>query len=408
MKKFLVLVSALIWTGVFLGKPVVADIKADRKVSVSGVSSGAYMAVQLQVAFSKTFMGVGSVAGGPYFCAENMTDITAIKLKCMAGVGIVPDDYTPYRDKAIELSKDGKIDDVSNLGQSKVFIFNSALDQVINPGLGYLSVLFYQYFSDDPDNNVFALNAIPGYAGYTVAHGLPTIMKEYDDYINYVDQATPCAPANSQQYPWFPNELYRGNDPWLYHCPYPNEYDPVVDGYSMAKVLLNHIYGDIKDSMEPVGEITSYEQLQFIDDPDIKTVDDLHRHGIGETLYVYMPSVCKDDPQQCDKLHVALHGCQQFPEWTFTGKVGSAKEGEKIQFNDLFYNGPFNGIAEANGIVILYPQAYNIGNAQDDTNPYGCWEFWPFYEEDKDNYYTQEGVEMRMIKAMVDHFTSGE
>ena len=287
MKKFLVLVSALIWTGVFLGKPVVADIKADRKVSVSGVSSGAYMAVQLQVAFSKTFMGVGSVAGGPYFCAENMTDITAIKLKCMAGVGIVPDDYTPYRDKAIELSKDGKIDDVSNLGQSKVFIFNSALDQVINPGLGYLSVLFYQYFSDDPDNNVFALNAIPGYAGYTVAHGLPTIMKEYDDYINYVDQATPCAPANSQQYPWFPNELYRGNDPWLYHCPYPNEYDPVVDGYSMAKVLLNHIYGDIKDSMEPVGEITSYEQLQFIDDPDIKTVDDLHRHGIGETLYVY-------------------------------------------------------------------------------------------------------------------------
>ena len=30
------------------------------------------------------------------------------------------------------------------------------------------------------------------------------------------------------------------------------------------------------------------------------------------------------------------------------------------------------------------------------------------YEEDKENYYTQEGIEMRMIKAMVDHFISGE
>lgn len=408
MKKFLITVSAMIWVKVLLSTPVFADNKAAKQVSVSGVSSGAYMAVQLHVAYSETFMGVGSIAGGPYYCAENMTDITAIKLKCMAGAGIVPDDYTPYRDKAIELSKDGKIDNVSNLANDKVFIFNSAEDQVINPGLGYLSVLFYRDFSNDPLNAVIGFNAIPGYTGYAVAHGLPTIINKYDDYINYADQATPCAPANSQQYPWFPNEFYRGNDPWLYHCPYPNGYVPTIDGYSMAKLLLDQIYGDIKDPVEPSGELTSHEQLQFVDDPDIKTVDDLHTHGLGETLYVYTPSACKDDPQQCDKLHVALHGCQQFPEWTFTGKIGSKKEGETIKFNDLFYNGPFNGIAEANGIVMLYPQAYNIGTAQDDINPYGCWEFWPFYEADKENYYTQGGIQMRMIKAMVDHFNSGE
>lgn len=262
MKVTLNLLFTLVSTGLFLSGPVIADVNSSKKVSVSGVSSGAYLAVQLQVAYSKTFMGVGSVAGGPYFCAENMTDITAIKLKCMGGAGIIPDNYEPYRDKAIELSKDGKIDDVSNLKQTRVFIFNSATDQVINPGLGYLSVLFFQYFSDDPS--------------------------------------------------------------------------------------------------------------------------------------------------KCDKLHVALHGCQQFPEWTFTGKADSLNAGRKIQFNDLFYNGPFNGVAEANGIVILYPQAYNIGTTQDDINPYGCWEFWPFYEEDKENYYTQEGTEMRMIKAMVDHFSSGD
>lgn len=82
MKVFLNMMSALISAGIFLSTPAAADVNTDRKASVSGVSSGAYMAVQLHVAYSETFMGVGSIAGGPYFCAENMTDITAIKLKC--------------------------------------------------------------------------------------------------------------------------------------------------------------------------------------------------------------------------------------------------------------------------------------------------------------------------------------
>lgn len=363
------------------------------------------MAAQLQVAYSETFMGAGSIAGGPYFCAENMLDITEIKSKCMAGLGIVPGDYAPYREKAIELSNDGKIDNVSNLGDSKIFIFNSIEDQVINAGLGYLSALFFQYFSKDPSTNVLALNAIPGYVGYTVAHGLPTGMKNFDSYLNYADEATPCAPANSQQSPWFPNELYRGNDPWIYHCPYPNGYAPAVEGYSMVKDMLDHIYGDIKDPVAPNGRILSYQQLDFVDDPKIKTIRGLHQHGIGEKLYVYMPEACAKGSGACDKLHVALHGCQQFPEWTFTGKVGSKQAGKKIQFGDLFYNGPFNGVAEANDIIVLYPQAYNIGHDEDDINPYGCWEFWPFYKEDRYNYYTKDGVGMRMIKNMVDHFT---
>src|SRR5690349_13638572 len=39
-------------------------------VTVSGVSSGAFMSIQLQIAFSKTFAGAASIAGGPYWCAE--------------------------------------------------------------------------------------------------------------------------------------------------------------------------------------------------------------------------------------------------------------------------------------------------------------------------------------------------
>ena len=39
-------------------------------VTVSGISSGGYMAVQFQVAHSNRVRGAGIVAGGPYFCAE--------------------------------------------------------------------------------------------------------------------------------------------------------------------------------------------------------------------------------------------------------------------------------------------------------------------------------------------------
>ena len=41
------------------------------KTSVSGISSGAYMAGQFHLAFSTTVVGAGVVAGGPWGCASN-------------------------------------------------------------------------------------------------------------------------------------------------------------------------------------------------------------------------------------------------------------------------------------------------------------------------------------------------
>ena len=41
------------------------------KNSISGLSSGAFMTVQLHLAHSSRFCGAGIVAGGPYRCAES-------------------------------------------------------------------------------------------------------------------------------------------------------------------------------------------------------------------------------------------------------------------------------------------------------------------------------------------------
>src|SRR3954451_21625177 len=40
------------------------------QTTVSGLSSGGYMAIQFHIAFSETVRGAGIVAAGPYFCAE--------------------------------------------------------------------------------------------------------------------------------------------------------------------------------------------------------------------------------------------------------------------------------------------------------------------------------------------------
>ena len=39
--------------------------------SVSGLSSGAFMTVQLHLAHSASFAGAGIIAGGPYRCAPS-------------------------------------------------------------------------------------------------------------------------------------------------------------------------------------------------------------------------------------------------------------------------------------------------------------------------------------------------
>lgn len=381
------------------------ELKIDNEnISVSGVSSGAYMAAQLAVAFSETYMGAGLVAGGPYFCAQNLppSEIDKIKFMCMNG-GVIPDDIAPYVNETDARAADGSIDPTSNIAKQKIFIFNSLTDQIINPGLGYLSKLYFDHYGAD----VAAYNALVeldvDYVNYAVAHGMPTQNPAFVNFYDQTDRLFPCSPANSQLSPWFPIQFERGNDPWLYHCPYPNEDEILEDGFSMFTYIMEHIYGPGREAKKPKGELQQIEQLQFA--PQFKSVDELHAHGIGEYAYLYVPTACSSG-ETC-KLHVALHGCQQFPEWEFTYKAGSAHPGETRKFGDLFYDGLFNPIADSFDAVVLYPQAYNIGTSQSDINPYGCWEFWGFFDDDVKNYYLKSGNQMSMIQNMVNHFANG-
>jgi len=71
MKVRRVLTTAMIGVALCIRVAFAADpppaLGADpSRTSVSGLSSGAFMAVQYQVAFSGSVIGSGIVAGGPY------------------------------------------------------------------------------------------------------------------------------------------------------------------------------------------------------------------------------------------------------------------------------------------------------------------------------------------------------
>ena len=158
-----------------------------------------------------------------------------------------------------------------------------------------------------------------------------------------------------------------------------------------------------KDSEDFIRFYKTNGHTQMVD-PTIKTVQDLNARGLNQNAFAYVPEFCQNINNTC-KLHVALHGCQQFTGWTIVPKVGSYfyKKG-MLSFpfgNTFYYQSDFAAFAETNQMIVLFPQAWNIGTDASSVNPYGCWEFWPFTAADALNSVTRSGVQMGTIANMV-------
>src|SRR4051812_45167992 len=110
-----------------------------KQVSISGLSSGAAMALQYAVAHSSSIIGVGSVAGPPWDCAEG--DLAHAMQVCMDKQG-TPQAKT---DVARQFAAAGKVDRLSGNTTSTLkrsFVFQSPQDDVINPRSGQANVEF--------------------------------------------------------------------------------------------------------------------------------------------------------------------------------------------------------------------------------------------------------------------------
>ena len=120
-----------------------ADLSRPRS---SGISSGGYMAVQFHVAYSSLVMGVGVLAGGPYYCAQGSA-WTAL-YNCMK-----PGTWTPLPSvdaltaQTDSLARSGKIDPTCQLcRRARVWLFTGTRDETVRPSGGRPCSRYYQSF----------------------------------------------------------------------------------------------------------------------------------------------------------------------------------------------------------------------------------------------------------------------
>jgi hypothetical protein len=309
-------------------------------ISVSGVSSGAYMAHQFHVAYSRDIMGAAMFAGGPYYCAGGgypFNIFQALSI-CSDFVTLLPFFGPPDVSSAIEeieqQAERQAIDDPSHLAEDRVYLFSGTLDeQVPQPVATALSEVYDAYVK--PGNIVY-VDSVPA------AHAMVT-----EDFGAACDEFAP---------------------------PYINDCD-----YDAAGELLMHIYGALDDPVEPDGLILAFDQGEFFP-ADEET-------GMNPLGQVYVPEVCAAGAA-C-RLHVAFHGCRQYQE-----NIG----------DDFYANAGYNRWAEANDIVVLYPQtrAYEysfLGIPLAWPNPRGCWDWWGYTGN---GYHVKTGPQIRAVAAMIE------
>ncbi|MEP7155726.1 MAG: PHB depolymerase family esterase [Betaproteobacteria bacterium] len=321
MKKYIAVAPLLLLIATAGAAPL-PQLNIDKaQTTVSGVSSGGYMAVQLHVAYSSVFRkGAGVVAGGPYNCAESSV-LSAIS-RCLGKSSIPVADLVKTTN---EWAKAGAIDATSNLAASKVYIFTGAKDSVV--GQSTSTDLQAYYLNYLPPANVVLKKDIEA------EHAVVT-----DDY------GATCTTKAS---------------PFINNC-----------GFDMAGAMLQHLYGPLAPRGKTAdGTLTEFDQSTFVTG-----------HGMGASGWVYVPKTCAAGAK-C-RVHVALHGCKQN-----VADVGQ----------EFVRNAGFNRWADANNIVVLYPQtgAKAVNS---------CWDWWGY---DDPNYAKKSAPQMTAIVAMVEQLSAG-
>ena len=233
-----------------------------KQTSVSGLSSGAFMAVQLQVAYSASIVGAGVVAGGPYYCAANNVLFASI---CMGQVPFMPPNPVLMANAAKDFAKASLIDPLSHLRQRRVYVFSGTDDSIVRQPAVDATVSFFQHVGVKGAQLQYVNKMPAGHAVITPRYG------------------NDCA-ANAA--------------PYISHCSIDN------NGYDQAQALLQHIYGPLQPRVAtPAGQIVSFNQRPYASAAT----------GMADTGYLYVPPSCAAKGASC-KVHVAIHGCKQSAE----------------------------------------------------------------------------------------------
>ena len=311
------------------------------QVSVSGLSSGGYMAVQYGVAFSASVDGVGVIAGGPYYCARgnvntatNVCSCTGSPFLCQVKAGGTKvDELIAITDQN---AANNTVDPTAGLARQRVWMLSGSADTLVPQAVMTDLESYYRHYINSA--NISYKKDLPA------QHAMPT-----DDFGNACDKL---------------------GSPYINNC-----------GFDAAGALLQWIYGkptplNARGGATPAGKFIEFDQTAFLADPT--------SHGMAASGFLYVPPGCDSNAGQGCRLHVVLHGCLQDP----------TNIGDKYVKNT-----GYNRWADSNRIVLLYPQTAPINPL---ANPNACWD-WFNYDDAK--YAQKGGRQMAAIKLMVDRLT---
>lgn len=330
------------------------------ETSVSGISSGGNMAVQLAVAYSSIIKGIGVVAAGPYYCAQQGGLIKAgTECSCTLDDFLCAVTETSARvaelvSKTQEFYNNGVIDNPANISRQRIFTFSGKDDVRVKPEIVNQLGDFYRLLGV-PDEN---LSEISRKAGHT----MPTW-----------DYGKACTVTET---------------PYIGKCRY--------DG---AREILSWIYktklkrpATDRNALEL--RYFQFKQRPFIPSEGVMAVP--WKNGLDVNGWVFIPKTCEDG-EPC-RLHVVLHGCRQGQDFM---PLEPPYNRERLYGDTFVKQTGYARWAEANNLVVLFPQATSIPV----INGFGCWDWWGF--TDSQHYADHNGYQMRAIRAMIDQLASG-
>lgn len=314
-----------------------ADISG---TSVSGISSGAYMAGQFQIAHSRIVAGAAIIAGGPYGCAEsafadvmsgpglaflNLSKaVNGCMLNALAIWGVP--DVDLLAEKTRKLADAGRIDPLTSLRDDRVYLFSGSNDRTVVPAIVAAAYEYYRRLGLPDENLTYVTDLPAGHAFVTDDQGL-------------------ACDATAK--------------PFVVDC-----------DYDQAGEVLKRIYGRLAPrAAKPAGTFIEFDQRPFLAGHE--------NHGMEKRGVVYVPPSCAQ-ATAC-RVHVAYHGCAQ----------SRAVAGDAFIRQSGYANW-----ADANALVILYPEA-----ASSPVNPQGCWDWWGYTSED---YLTRKAPQIEIVYRMLE------
>eukprot|EP00040_Diaphanoeca_grandis_P012459 m.63123 g.63123 ORF g.63123 m.63123 type:complete len:378 (+) comp23243_c0_seq1:36-1169(+) len=339
-------------------------IASSTGVSVSGISSGADLAVQLQVAYSSVFVGAGVFAGQAYHCAVHRFPLDTLDPKANPSVpycdGCPPNTTLTYDhckkhpewttnvsglvDYARSAANAGKIDSLETLKQRRVFLYRGKSDQVYLKGSVQSTTNFFLEVGV-PKNSVFFETHIDS----------PHLVPGIDPYL--------C---------WW--EEWPGKD----NCTF--------DG---AGAALKWIYGADafqggrdNNTQKLIKKMKPFNQTKYF--PTDGRDPLLDNQGS-----IFIPTSCTAAALEASgadacKLHLFLHGC-----------------GVSFSFTVFSQYTGFNEWAERNRLIVLYPKMATRGDTSQEHS--GCWDG---YGQTGHDYDLKTSSQMETIVNMIADLTT--